>query len=97
MSRSYKKHPYYTDGKEGSTTITKRFANKTVRKYKHKLAKGKAYKRLFCSYDIHDYISRWSWEEAKKEYESDPYKYLKEEYPSLREFYKFWSKYYKRK
>ena len=97
MSRSYKKHPYYTDGKEGSTAITKRFANKTVRRYKHKLANGKAYKRLFCSWDIHDYIIRWSWLEAKEEYERDLVDLWKKKYPTLKEFYRYWSKKYKRK
>ena len=97
MSRSYKKHPVITDGSAGITKIFKRFANKKVRNYRKKIAKGKSFKRLFCSYDIHDYISRWSWAEAKKEYESDPYGYLKNEYPTLKEFYKYWSKYYKRK
>lgn len=94
MSRSYKKHPYYTDNPASGI---KRIANKIVRQYKHKIANGKAYKRLFCSYDIHDWITRWPWAEAKKEYERNPWPFWKEEYPTIKDFYKYWSKYHKRK
>lgn len=96
MSRSYKKHPVYTDGKNGRA-IPKHFANKAVRKYKYKLANGKAYKKLFCSWDIHDYISRWPWQKAKKEYEEDSLGWWKKECPTLKDFYKYWSKCYRRK
>ncbi len=95
MSRSYKKHPWYTDGRNGQVK-SKRLANKTIRNYKNKIIKGNFYKRLFCSWNIHDYISRWSWEEAKEEYENDPSTWM-EKYPTLTDFYKYWSKYYKRK
>lgn len=95
MSRSFKKHPWVTDGKSGTTAKSKRYANKVIRNYRNKISNGKYYKRLFCSYMIHDYISRWSWEEAKKEYESK--EYLQEYYPTLKAFYKYWSKYYRRK
>ena len=90
MSRSYKKHPYFTDGRNGRK-IKKRYANKTVRNYNKKIAKGNAFKHLYCSWNIHDYISRWTWEEAKFEHEHN------NEYPTLKECYKYWSKYYKRK
>ena len=97
MSRSYKKHPYHTDGSPREIVKSKRFANKAVRNYKHKIANGNAYKHLFCSYNIHDYIIRYSWEEAKLEYENDPWGYLKDRYPTLKDFYKYWIKYYKMK
>lgn len=96
MSRSVKKHPVVTDGR-GGQKWPKRQANKKVRRYKKGLSDGKAYKKLFCSWEIHDYISRWSWEEAKWEYEHSPSPYLLEKYPTLKDFYKYWSKYYKRK
>ena len=96
MSRSYKKNPIYTDGKNGQV-ISKRFANKKVRKYKNKIAKGKSYKKLFCSYEIHDYISRMTWEEAKREYEQDDYNYYKNHNISLKEFYRRWRRAYKNK
>ena len=94
MSRSIKKHPVYTDGKAGRKRA-KRQANKTVRKFKNKIKNGKDYKKLYCSWNIHDYISRYTWVEAKKEWEENSY--LREKYATLKEFYKYWSKYYKRK
>ncbi len=96
MSRSYKHSPVYTDGRNGQV-ISKRYANKAVRKYKNKIAKGKAYKKLFCSWDIHDYISRWTWEEAKKEWENDKYNYYKNHNISLKEYYRKWRRSYKNK
>lgn len=95
MSRSYKKHPWCTDGKKGQVK-SKRLANKIVRRYKNKIANGNYYKRLFCSWNIHDYISRWTWEEAKEAYENNLMNW-KRSYPTLEEFYKYWIKYYKRK
>ena len=95
MSRSYKKHPCCTDYTDGRT-IPKRRANKVIRRYKNKIANGNAYKHLYCSWNIHDYISRWSWKQAKEEYNNPIYTW-KNEYHTLEEFYKFWTKYYKRK
>lgn len=96
MSRSYKKNPIATDGKAKSTKLSKRCANKAVRNSEFTPMRAKAaFKKLFCSWNIHDYISRWSWEEAKAAWESEPYYQAK--YPTLKEFYRFWAKYYKRK
>jgi hypothetical protein len=105
MSRSYRKHPINTDGRDGRVT-QKRWANKKVRRYKNKIANGKAYKHIFESWEIHDYISRWSWEQAKEEYEHSAYinskgefNYIyQDDYPTLKDFYnKCWSKVYRRK
>jgi len=96
MSRSYKKHPFCTDGHRNSTQESKKCANKKVKHYKKGLPNGSAYKKLSCSYDIHDYISRWSWQEAKNDYFNENTRW-KDEYHSLKEFYRFWKKYYKRK
>lgn len=94
MSRSFKKHPYCTDGR-GGRKQWKRIANKIVRNYKNNLADGKNYKKLYESWNIHDYISRWSWSEAKKEWEDGLRNtYLQEHYPTLKEFYRLWKKYY---
>lgn len=97
MSRSYKKHPYCTDGSAKRTSLSKRYANKAVRNYKHKIANGRAYKNLFCSYDIHDYKIRETWLENKLEYENDLNCFNRWRYKNLKELYKHWSKYYKRK
>lgn len=97
MSRSYKKNPIFTDGRNGQT-LPKRYANKTVRRNKNKLpAKGKYYKKLYCSYDIHDWVSRWTWEEAKHEYETNPWPHWVIRWSTLKDFYNFWAKNHKRK
>ena len=71
MSRSYKHHPYYTDGRTPTPKRQKRFANKKVRHTKLLPLKGRGYKKVFCSYDIHDFCSYWSREEARLDYETD--------------------------
>ena len=96
MSRSYKKSPVYTDGTPGATSMSKRYANKAVRNYSGEISNGGFYKHLFCSYCIHDYISRWTWKEAKQDYNTK--NYLKGHCSDEKEFYnKYWAKYYKRK
>lgn len=95
MSRSFKKHPYATDGRDGRK-IQKRWANRAVRKGKN-IPNGNAYKKTFCSWEIHDYISRWTWEEAKKYYEEkvkENDSYILKHYPTLKDFYRFWRKDY---
>ena len=68
MSRSYKKHPFYTDGRNGQK-IAKRIANHKVRKAENLPSKQRnAYKRVSESWEIHDYISRWTLEEAIEEW-----------------------------
>ena len=94
MSRSYKKHPWCTDGKNGQVK-PKRLANKAVRKYKYEISNGNYYKRLFCSWNIHDYAFRLTWAEAKEEYESDSS--YRKKYLTLEELYKFWIKHYRSK
>ena len=95
MSRSYKKNPICSDRPNGAK-YWKRLANKKVRKQNIHFSKGKKYKKVFNSWEIHDYISRWSKYQALKDLYR--YKYLKEDYESEEEFLnKFWKKYYKRK
>jgi hypothetical protein len=55
MSRSRKKYPITKDYSRGSTKEYKRFASKSVRNYKGELSDGKEYRKLFNSYNIHDY------------------------------------------
>ena len=107
MSRSYRKHPVSTDGSPRTTKEMKRYANSKVRNAKG-IYNGKSYKKLFCSYDIHDYISRESKKEAIQrwfEEEADilnkiiPFKYsLHNEYKTLKNYLnRGWAKWYKRK
>ncbi len=96
MSRSYKRCPVYTDGNPGTTKESKKFANKKVRNTED-MPNGGAYKKVYESYDIHDYIVRWTWDEAKAEWERGDNEYLRKRYPTLKEFYRYWLKCCKRK
>lgn len=92
MSRSYKKNPVYTDGSPGTTQESKKFANKKVRNTDDIPMKGNAYKKVSESWEIHDYKNRWTWEEAKAAWERGDNEYLREHYPTLKEFYRYWIK-----
>ena len=54
MSRSYKKSPVMAD----RNPYCKKQANKRVRKYLKDIANGKAYRKLYCSWNISDYRFR---------------------------------------
>ena len=94
MSRSFKKRPFCTDGRRKTTKKSKRFANKAVRQEKD-LSNKSFYKKVYCSWNIHDYISRWTWKEAEQEYYENPK--WKKMYPTIEEFFNYWSNCYKRK
>ena len=95
MSRSYKKNPIYTDRPHGAK-YWKRLANKKVRRKNYHFLKGKEYKKLYPSWEIHDYISRWSKEQALKDFRR--YIYLQKYYKNENEFLnKHWKKYQYRK
>ena len=96
MSRSYKKCPYCTDGSAGTTKEKKKFANKKVRNTEN-VPSGNAYKKVFESWDIHDYVTHRTWAEAKREWENEENKYLRKRYPTLKHFYRYWLKCYKTK
>jgi hypothetical protein len=98
MSRSYRKEPVVTDGKVKSTQESKKFANKKVRNREDIPTKGGGYKKVSESYDIHDFSTRWTWAEAKADYESDKgNSYLKKRYPTLKSYYRWWVTNYKYK
>lgn len=64
MSRSYKKNPIWKCC--GDTKWGKRQANHKVRrcKYNDIPLRGKGYKKLYESWDIVDYIMRWTWKDC---------------------------------
>jgi len=98
MSRSYKHNPYCTDGHPGTTKESKRFANKKVRNtdLEELPPKGKSYKKISESYDIHDWINRWTKEEAIKNWEeAKERRYWAEK--SFEEYMNYWEKCCKRK
>lgn len=93
MSRSFKKNPCATGGRAGKK-IQKRWANKATRK-KEDIPNGNNYRKVFYSGNIHDHISRWTWSEAKEEYQHGLINtYLQKRYPTLKEFYRFWRRCY---
>ena len=96
MSRSYKKSPNSTDGSAGTTKRSKRVANKKVR-ITEDVPSGGAYKKVSETWDIHDYSTRWTWEEAVKDWEEGKNPYLKKEFPTLEEYRQYWEKCCKRK
>lgn len=89
MSRSHKKNYYYTDGSPKTTKRFKRFAQKVVRNAENIPMKGSSYKKLFESYNIHDYKSYSSWEDFKKLHEEG---YIMAS--SDKDLYRWWLKCY---
>lgn len=72
MSRSYKKHPICKDGNR-SKKWARTTANRRVRRYlnsstAHRL-QHRAYKKVFCSWEIADYTCLYTKEEAIARYE----------------------------
>jgi hypothetical protein len=71
MSRSRKKHPVIRDYNPG----TKRIANRRVRRTPD-IADGNAYRKVFNSWDIHDWSLHWDphpdyWINSKGEIQKD--------------------------
>lgn len=73
MSRSFKKHPYQANT-EGNCCrkFSKNRANKRVRKSED-LPNGKAYKKVFETWDIVDYAWSDTWNERKRWLEKQGY------------------------
>lgn len=92
MSRSYRHLPIITDGKRKVTKRMKRYANKTVRQHNAEISNGKEYKKLYCSYNIHDYVCYWPWSKAKQEWKEGKNSWLTENFPTLKQFYLYWKK-----
>lgn len=71
MSRSYKKTPIYKDNGIGKTA--RRASQKAVRKLKISedetfSSKSNYYRKLYLSYNLHDYVSYWTKEDAVAAY-----------------------------
>lgn len=97
MSRSYKKTPVCIDGKSGR--VGKKLANRKVRRYKGIIPNGKSYKKLYESWEIHDFVSRVTYKEEQKKFESDFKSYLNGPIKKGPKCYigHSWEKYYYRK
>lgn len=98
MSRSYKKTPIVKDHTKGM----KQLANRKVRRQKD-VPQFAGYKKLFCSYDICDWVFRESFEEylsrerrTEKEWNIKPW-FKEDRIKTDKEHYNDWAKSYKRK
>lgn len=94
MSRSFKKHAYCKDGRDGRK-YWKRQANRKIRN-EEDVPDGKAYKKKYDSWNIHDCISRWTWKTAKEEWEQEG-SIWQIDFPNIKNFYRFWKKNYHNK
>lgn len=91
MSRSYKHTPCYKDRGRGM----KKTANRYLRRNYLIVPSRKAYKKLFCSYDICDYKFLRSFYEYRKNYLN--YCHRCSGHRSDQELYRMWYKDYKMK
>lgn len=98
MSRSYKKTPITKDSIKSSAN-NKRIANRVYRhNNKMELHQRKAYRKHYETWEIHDYVSLYTREQAIKDYYDREYRYLKRlGYPTLESWLNYWEKCYRRK
>ena len=102
MSRSYKKNPFVTDHKCGTTKDNKRIANRIVRRRVNCLDEDMParlqHKKMTESWDICDYKWYSTKEEAIEWYlhncDND---YIKKKYPTLKRYLNYWEKCCRRK
>ena len=93
MSRSYKRRPIVKDHNSGK--YGKRQGNKAVRRKKDFSLSGSEYKKVYNSWNIHDYISYYSKEDAIKDWykeEKERSKYLHKKYGTLKKWLQAWKK-----
>lgn len=91
MSRSHRKHPFRTDhdsSKENRSIANRIYRRKALDEEVPK--KSNIHKKYYESYNIHDYVSRWTWEQALRDWETN--EYLKNRYKTKKEFYRYWYK-----
>jgi len=94
MSRSYKHTPVYSDYSRKTTRYMKRLASHKIRRSVN-IPNGKAYRKFYPSWDIHDYITYWPQSDAIERYNQYYGLYGNQ---TLEEYLnKVWKKYYFRK
>lgn len=62
MSRSYKKTPVLKYAPQGN--VGQKFANRRVRRFKGEISNGKAYKKLYETWNVHDHVERYTLQDA---------------------------------
>ena len=98
MSRSYKKNTFCSDysplNKWG-----KRIANKSVRRHKDYLANGNSYRKVYDSWNIHDWKIYESENYARKWFHLNKHNFKKHKADLTEQQYidRYWKKYFKRK
>lgn len=92
MSRSYRKTPILKDGGR-SSKYNKQLANRHIRRkanrdvYSDHIGSNSFYKKMYESWEINDYISRYTLDEAIKDYDRlKKYEWFYEQYPTLEEW-----------
>ena len=95
MSRSFKKTPINKDHFGGK--LGKRRASKAVRRNKDFALSGGEYKKVYDSWDINDYISYYSREDAIKDWYDEEaahrkYQNLHKRYGTLERWLQAWEK-----
>ena len=113
ISRSFKRHPVSKDNQRGGAQYAKRRSAHRSRNLPVESEDGEtlmssrsAFKKIFRDqYDIHDYVYRWSKEQAIAEYEEmmrspnpEEYQYYwAKNFTTLESFLNYWEKCVKRK
>lgn len=101
MSRSYKKNPVAKE--TGDKKSRKQIANRTVRrriKYDEDMPARLQHKKMTESWDITDFKTRMTREEAIAWYNDDSVRkpeWFKKHCPTLKAWLKYWEKWYVRK
>ena len=95
MSRSRKKVPIFKD--QSTRKFGKKQANKAVRRQKEETFKGKEYKKVYCSWNISDYICYYSKEQAIHDWYAEEnlpayQQRLHKRYKTLEDWIKQWRK-----
>ena len=98
MSRSYKKHPIYSDQWAGKK-LGKKWANRKVRQDTcDEVAKGKRYRKVYESWNIADYHSYQTEQEAREWYRLHKDEHRLSKYKNEDDYIKkVWFPCYKRK
>lgn len=74
MSRSRKNHPIVKDYSRSSTRDYKRFASKFIRRYTGIIIDGNHYRKLYDSWNIHDYKYSSYWMDDDNDYWTNIFK-----------------------
>ena len=95
MSRSYKKNPFIKDAARKGPTYKsgKQIANRIVR-HTGDIPGGGGCRKVYCSYNISDFAFRMDESELRAEW-NQPDSFLRKEYLTYREAYRWWKKTYR--